>query len=462
MRLLTLAAAVAAVAVTTSQAAAHFVWVEIVPTEKGPTAQVYFSETPEAGSPELVGKIAHAKAWVRGIGAESKPLELNVEKHEETGALVAKLEQGAPLSLEADVEYGVFKRGETALLVHYYAKHLAGRNVADFAAIGRATELPLDIVPRVEGDKLRLTVSWQGKPAAGAELIVLDAAGEEQKLTTNEQGEGEVALKPGQQAVRARLVDTQNQGEKNGQAYTQAWHIATLTFEVPSETGKVATTVAAAPGEVSANDLLERARDARAVWNNFPGFKSHITVRVDDEIGEGELIVDRSGDVMLRGVSDNVKGWASQQLQLLIRHRLPAPFSESDVVYGDDGKNPLGRLIKFEGDSAHSAYRVKDDVIREVNRHMGKMRFTISTLEVARNDEGKYMPQSYSASYWDVASGKLISNEAVLQKWVKVGKFELPAEHVVVKSADGSLKVLQITFSEHELTPAGEVSSNLR
>ncbi len=147
---------------------------------------------------------------------------------------------------------------------------------------------------------------------------------------------------------------------------------------------------------------------------------------------------------------------------MLIRHRLPAPFAESEVVYGDDGKNPLGRLIKFEGDSAHSAYRVKDNVIREVNRTMGKMRFTISTLEVSRNAEGKYMPQTYSASYWDVASGKLTSNEAVLQSWVRVGQFDLPAEHVVVKSSDTPQKILQITFSEHELTPATAVSSNLR
>jgi len=463
MRLLTLAASLAAVALCTSQAAAHFVWVDIVPTEKGPTAQVWFSETPEAGSAELVGKIAKTKAWVRGIGAESKPLDLAVEKNEETGSLVAKLEQGAPLSLEADFEYGVFNRGETAMLLHYYAKHLAGRNVADLSAIGRATELPLDIVPSVEGDKLRVAVSWQGKPAVGAEVIVLDAAGEPQKFETNEQGQVEVPARPGRQAIRARVVDAKDQGEKAGQAYTQAWHIATLTFELPSAESKVATTPSAgAAGEISANETLERAREARAVWNNFPGFKSHVQIRVDDEVAQGELVVDRSGDVALKGVSDSVKGWASQQLQLLIRHRLPAPFSESEVVFGDDGKNPLGRLIKFEGDSAHSAYRVKDDVIREVNRSMGKMRFTISTLEVSRNAEGKYMPQTYSANYWDVASGKLTSNEAVLQSWVRVGPFDLPAEHVVVKSSDGTQKVLQITFSEHELTPAAAVSSNLR
>ena len=462
MRLLTLAASLAAVALGTSQAAAHFVWVDIVPTEKGPTAQVWFSETPEAGSAELVGKIAKAKAWVRGIGAESKPLELAVEKNEETGALVAKLEQGAPLSVEADFEYGVFKRGETSLLLHYYAKHLAGRNVADLAAIGRATELPLDIVPSVEGDKLRVSVSWQGKPAAGAEVFALDAAGEPQKYTTDEQGQAEVAIRPGHQAIRARVVDASNQGEKNGQAYSQAWHIATLTFDVPTESAKVATTPASTEGAISAGELLENARAARAVWNNFPGFKSHVQIRVDDEVAEGELVVDRSGDVALKGISDSVKGWAYQQLQLLIRHRLPAPFAESEVVYADDGKNPLGRLIKFEGDSAHSAYRVKDNVIREVNRSMGKMRFTISTLEVSRNAEGKYMPQTYSASYWDVASGRLTSNEAVLQSWVRVGAFDLPAEHVVVKTADGEKKALQITFTEHELTPATAVSSNLR
>jgi hypothetical protein len=78
---------------------------------------------------------------------------------------------------------------------------------------------------------------------------------------------------------------------------------------------------------------------------------------------------------------------------------------------------------------------------------------------VARNPEGKYLPQTYSASFWEVASGKLASNEAVCQNWVRVGKFDLPAKHVVVKSSDAAQKVLEITFSEHVLLPGTAVSS---
>lgn len=462
MRLSPLAASLATLALWTQSAAAHFVWVDVVPTEQGPTAQVWFSETPEAGSAEIVGKIAHAKAWSRLIGADPKPLELKVEKHEDTGALVGKVEQQAPQSVEADVEYGVFRRGETALLLHYYAKHLTVRSPADFAAMGRSAALPLDIVPAVDGDQLRLTVIWNDKPAAKAELVVLDAAGEEQKLATDDNGQAQIAAKPGKLGIRARIVDPENKGELKGQAYTQAWHISTLTLEIPAES-KVATTDApAADGQPTANELLAQAREGRATWENFPGFTAKVVVRVDEESSSAELIVDSLGEVKLKGISDSVKGWAYQQLQLAIRHRLPAPFSEDEVVYGDDGKNPLGRLIRFEGDSAHSAYRVKDSVITEVNRSMGKMRFTISTLEVARNAEGKYLTKNYSASYWDTASGKLTSNEAVRQNWVRVGKYDLPAEHMVVKASDGAQKVLQITFTDHVLTPTDAVSSNVR
>lgn len=461
MRLLTLAAAVAVAWTISGQAQAHFIWVDVVPTEEGQSAQVYFSETPEPGGAELVGKIGKTKVWTRTIDTAATPLEMSAQVNDDTGALAAPLAQAAPYSVAADFEYGVFRRGETALRLHYYAKHLAHRHVADLSSLGRDQGLALDVVPHVDGDQLRLTVLWQGKPAAGAEVILLDADGEEQKHAADDKGQVRVAVSSGKQAIRARVVDAKDQGELNGQAYSQAWHICTLTFAL--DAGRDAAGAPAdASQSVAAGELLERARDARAVWRDFPGFKSHVVIRVDDELAEGELTVDASGDVALSGVSNGVKGWAAQQLQLLVRHRLPAPFAESEVVFGDDGKNPLGRLIKFEGDSAHSAYRVKEDVIREVNRSMGRSRFTISTLEVSRNPEGKYLPHSYSASYWDTSSGKLTANEAVCQTWVRVGKLDLPAEHVVVKSSDGEQKVLQITFSKHELLPATTVSSNLR
>ena len=73
---------------------------------------------------------------------------------------------------------------------------------------------------------------------------------------------------------------------------------------------------------------------------------------------------------------------------------MPGGESDDRVSFADEQTDhPLGRLIKLDYDSAMaSAYRIKDDVIREVNRQMDGGRFTISVFEVNRNAEGKYLP----------------------------------------------------------------------
>ncbi|MGD9646948.1 MAG: DUF3386 family protein, partial [Pirellulales bacterium] len=413
----------------------------------------------------LIAKIAHTEAWSRTPAAsETEKLTLRPITDDAGGALVGLVGAKPPLAVEAVCRYGVFSRGDRALLLNYYARHLDVRSAADLAALARAEKLDLDIVPALDGNQATLTVLWKGKPAAGAEVVVHVPGGGEQQLTTDEQGQVTFdATRAGSYALRAKFVEPDSAGEHDGNAYAEAWHITTMTVVLPTAASTAATATTAATAEAtdtaasdrspgSANALLERARDARAVWNDFPGFDSDVTLRIDDAVAQGHVEVTSDGNVKLSGVDSADAGWVRQQLALLIRHRMPAPFSEQDVEFGDDAKDhPLGRLVKFVGDSAHSAYRIKDDVILEVNRNQGSLRFTISTLEVARNAEGKYMPADYSASYWERDSGRLRSNETYHEEWVRVGAFDLPKRHVVVLTGNDTRRVMEIDFAGHQL-----------
>ena len=42
----------------------------------------------------------------------------------------------------------------------------------------------------------------------------------------------------------------------------------------------------------------------------------------------------------------------------------------------------------------------------EVNRSAGKLRFTISVLEIERNAEDKYLPRAFTMNFFDAASGE--------------------------------------------------------
>ena len=461
---------IASLALSAAPAAAHFVWVTTLPAEAdGLAAHVWFSETAEPGSDRLIGKIAHTQAWSR-TPATSEPEKLALQPitDGDAGALVGRVGAKPPLAVDAVCRYGAFSRGDKSLFLNYYARHLDVRTVEDLAALARAERLDLDIVPQLDGDKAKLTVLWKGQPAAGAEVTVHVPGGGEQELETDDQGQVTFDVaRAGSYALRAKFVEPDSAGEHNGNAYAEAWHITTLTLAFPTPASVAAAdarpatatatadaTAAADRSPGSANALLERARDARAVWNDFPGFASDITLKIDGAVAQGRVEVSADGNIKLSGVDEADTGWVKQQLGLLIRHRMPAPFGDQDVVFGDEAKDhPLGRLVKFVGDSAHSAYRIKDDVILEVNREQGPMRFTISTLEVARNAEGKYMPADYSASYWERESGRLKSNETYHEEWVRVGgAFDLPKRHVVVLTGNDTRKVMEIDFASHKLS----------
>lgn len=209
---------------------------------------------------------------------------------------------------------------------------------------------------------------------------------------------------------------------------------------------------------LTANELLERARDARATWDDFPGFTARMKLENGDQAASGEIAVSADGGVKLQGFEGADLKSVQARLDSLIQHRFAGGAPGEDVEYVDEPvEHPLGRLLRFKGDEKlHSAYRVKDDVITEVNREAGPMRFSISVLEIHRNPEGKYLPQAFNVSFWDASSGELKSTETHLNLWKRVGRFDLPARVLIVSGDKNGKRALQCVLSDHRLasTPA--------
>jgi hypothetical protein len=85
-----------------------------------------------------------------------------------------------------------------------------------------------------------------------------------------------------------------------------------------------------------------------------------------------------------------------------------------------------------------------------VNRRAGPGRFTISVLEVLRNQEAKYLPVFYTMTFWN-AAGKVTSTSTTQDSWVRVGKYDLPRHTLQVTTADDRHEVKLLEFSNHEL-----------
>jgi hypothetical protein len=437
---------------STAAAQAHFVWIGVEPDASGkPAAQVWFGEAATPGEADLIGRVAKTEVSVRGASGSGPALTLKEVQNaaDKTGALVAPVADANWQSVEAVCDYGVITRGDKPFLLQYYAKHLRPGAARELEARAASDKLPLVIVPLIADGQVRARVLWKGKAAAGVQVIVHHSPDDADEFTTDAQGE--ISFKPnsaGLLGIRARLIEEGRSGERDGQKYDEARHYSTLTLVLPQ-----AKSTAQAD---SASKLLLQASQARAVWSNFPGFTAQLAIHTDEHSHTCQVRVSADGEVTLDGAGAADQA-VLQSVQSLVSHRLAGPEQRDQASFVDEQQqHPLGRLIKLDSDEEmHSAFRVRGDVLTQVNRAAGESRFTINVIDVTRNAEGKYLPHVYSVSYWDAASGALRSASTSFNTWTRVGQFDLPATVISVGAQQSVCRVKRLEFSGHKLLQAG-------
>ncbi len=430
-----------------SSARAHFIWIDLKHSDEGlDQAQVYFGEQPEPGEPHLLGKVRQTKVWLRGVAGEPHELRVAPADDKELSALVASVPRQSPTSLEATCDYGVYERGAAGVLLQYHAKHLDGDWAKNVDLLARATRLALDVVPSLDGKQLRLQVLYQGKLSCASQVVVVDPAGKENELKTDDEGRVTTIAVAGRYAVRAAHIEADRSGERDGKKYVQTWHYSTLTFDVPAPG-------AAEGGDVTAPELLRRARAGRATWNDFPGFTAELEVRDGAEPVTAKAAIDEQGAVTLEMAPSKLTDWVEEQLNTLVQHRMPdGEVAEGNVVYAAEPvDHPQGRKIELGDGDQSSAYRIKDDVIREVNRSSAATRFTISVLEIDRNAENKYLPRSFTMNFFDAKNGELKMSLGYFNDWQRVGQYDLPKTILEINARDSGAATRQIVFKNCRL-----------
>jgi hypothetical protein len=429
----------------TTSARAHFIWVVVEQgADSRPEARIRFSEDLEPGSAGLIKKVAHTGLKQRTTDSQ-RDVKLEVSTMDESGELRGQIDSSPSYALDAVCDYGVFEHAEEPMLLQYYASHVHAANPGEAGDLTEKCPAPLKLVAGVSADELELRVLWNGEPVSGAELVVVTPAGEHVEVTSDEQGR--VSIRPAGEGILAARVSYKQdglEGSREGKAYKAVYHVATLTMDW-------SVAKAASGGEISAAELLQSARDARALWHDFPGFTAQLTYTVDGEQSRGTIQVDDEGTITLDLPDARETAWATRFLSSLVSHRLPADEIGSAATLVEDSRHPLGRKIQLEEDGMGSVYRIRDNVVTEVNREMGGTRFTISVLEVFWNADHKYIPASYNVSTWEDGSGKLISSQTVTSRWDRVGRFDLPSKVLVLDVADGARKVRQLEFHDVRL-----------
>jgi len=203
----------------------------------------------------------------------------------------------------------------------------------------------------------------------------------------------------------------------------------------------------------TAESLMKQAHDGRAIWSKFPGFTADISAGSDKQAAKGTLKVSATGDVILAFPNEAKTDWAGKTLKSVVGHRLSEDGAIANVDFADDvADHPLGRLLKSKDASEHSLWRVKGDLMTEVHRAMGKTRFIISVVDVARTKEGKHLPRNFTVTTWDAANGAIVSTRQVYNEWTRVGDIDLPTRLLAINSkSDGTRTVEDLVLTNHKL-----------
>lgn len=438
-------------------ASAHFVFV--VPDAAAGKVRVVFSEDTQPDENVPVSKIAGIK--LRLVTADkAAPLS-----HIEAGAaLVADLPKtDGAASVAGAVEYGPFQRGDKpAALLWYHARALTSAKPADWKALASAEQPRLTIHPSAHDGKVRLTVRFDGKPVADAEVKVMGPDGKPAGSGKTD-AEGGFAFAPaadGLFAVRAPVTENKA-GKLDGKDYASVRHWATLTLPVVrAELSKPAGHAHAHDdahdkGDPRAAALMARAHETRYVWGtDITGAAGKFRWTLDGRSGEGAFTADfkkrRGGvQVTVESADSDAKQKVEQHVRSLIMHRAPQPARPETafvIVVEDEERGPL---IMPLGDAMHSTYRVKDGKLVQVNRTAHGSRFTIDVQAFEQLAEGRFHTTAYTVTMWDPDTGKRVGrNTFATEGFHNVGGVYFPKREKVAFERDGKTSTLELDYSD--------------
>jgi len=223
---------------TLPNASAHYLWVQIdTQSSKHGAAVIHFEEAPAPGDGHYLDHFTKTgKVWVRSVEQiEPKLLTAADVRKGDQRWLATPLPFGSPRDVSMYGKFGVYRYGDTDVLLHYYARHLDVQTHDDMHELGRAEHMKLDILPHYSGSEVELTVLWKGEPAAERMVYVRGPQRFRKNSKTDEHGRVVISpTAPGKYTFRTSMEEA-TPGTEAGQDYALVRHNATMIVRLPLE-----------------------------------------------------------------------------------------------------------------------------------------------------------------------------------------------------------------------------------
>ena len=170
----------------------------------------------------------------------------------------------------------------------------------------------------------------------------------------------------------------------------------------------MAQTLVAPPAGTDLTSAVRAAYENRYTWDpGFGGYSGRCVWEQDGRTVEGRFTVGADLKATVEGIEDPEvqKAMASQLWEVAI-HRVRRSFAQThgENIFTAGDTDEVGTEVIVGGKSAGDRYRIKDNVVTMVHRHIHGTVVTIFTESITETGQG-YLSHTYSSQYSDPATG---------------------------------------------------------
>ncbi|MFB2771527.1 DUF3386 domain-containing protein [Pelatocladus sp. BLCC-F211] len=208
--------------------------------------------------------------------------------------------------------------------------------------------------------------------------------------------------------------------------------------------------------QVSAQELFRAAYENRYTWDkNFPGYTADITYKQDDQVFTGKIQVSPNLKAEVFDVEDEqAKQAINNQAWEIAVHRVRRTFEETHGAntfsYGDTDETGAVEII-LGGKSIGDKYKVRNNIVSLVHRHIHGVVVTINTFSVHETAEG-YLPHTYDSVYHDPQTGEQKGGRSEFDdQYEKVGNYFIMNRRFISTDTKNQPSTQEFIFSNIQL-----------
>lgn len=205
-----------------------------------------------------------------------------------------------------------------------------------------------------------------------------------------------------------------------------------------------------------ARDLMRAAYENRYTWDkNFPGYTADVTLKRGDQTYKGKVRVSSNLSVEVTDVADEqAKQEILGQLQEIAIHRVRRSFEDTHGknTFSLGETDEMGAVeILVGGKSEGDRYKIRDNEVSMVHRHIHGIVVTINTFSSHKLGEG-YLSHRYDSIYHDPKTGEQKAPRTDFEdNYEKIGNYYILTQRIMCSAEDEDAPETDLSFSNVKL-----------